>query len=271
MGGLHTARDMEVEQRMSTKARARTQELRRIEMAAAARAAQRRRRLVWVWGMVVVALVVSIVVAVVQAAGGGEDGGPPEVTGEIVTPRNGSDDGNVSIGDASAPVAVEVYYDYMCPACGAFESANVGELDRLLEEGVIRVDLRPISFRDEMSAGTRYSTRAANAFATVADAAPDQAWDFHNALYAEQPAEGTEGLSDDEIAGIALETGVPAAVVDGFTDRTYVNWVASVTQRAFDSGIQGTPTVTIDGQVFDGDVYSVGPLTEAIEAAAGER
>ena len=44
-----------------------------------------------------------------------------------------------------------------------------------------------------------------------------------------------------------------------------------MTQKAFDSGIQGTPTIKIDGEVFTGDVYSVGPLTQAIESAAGDK
>lgn len=76
------------------------------------------------------------------------------------------------MGKADAPVTVEIYFDYMCPACGAFEAANGDELDRLLEAGVVRVELRPLSFLDDQSNGTAYSTRAANAIATVADAAP---------------------------------------------------------------------------------------------------
>ena len=101
--------------------------------------------------------------------------------------------------------------------------------------------------------------------------APEQAWAFHGALYENQPKEGTTGLSDDEIAAIARDAGVPSDVVDRFADGTYESWTASVTQKAFDSGIQGTPTVVIDGQQFQGDVYTVGPLTEAIESAASSQ
>jgi len=44
-----------------------------------------------------------------------------------------------------------------------------------------------------------------------------------------------------------------------------------VTQKAFDSGVQGTPTVKIDGEVFEGNVYAVGPLTKAIKSAAADQ
>ena len=201
----------------------------------------------------------------------GDDGGTPAAGGPVVAPANIEPSGSFAVGQDDAPVTVEIYYDYMCPACGAFEAANTGELDRLVEEGTARIELRPISFLDEQSRGTRYSTRAANAFAPVVHGAPEQAWAFHGALYENQPKEGTTGLSDDEIAAIARDAGVPSDVVDRFADGTYESWTASVTQKAFDSGIQGTPTVVIDGQQFQGDVYTVGPLTEAIESAASSQ
>lgn len=253
---------------MSTQARARTQELRKAQREAAQRRARRRRVLTVVGGLVIIGLIAAIVVAVVKATGG--DDAPSAVTGDVVTPQNLAPTGAIPVGEPGAPVTVEIYFDYMCPACGMFEAANGAELDRLLEEGVARIELRPISFLDPQSNGTEYSTRAANALAAVVDAAPEQVWEFHGALYSNQPAEGTDGLSDDKIADIATEAGVPADVVDGFTDGTYRPWVALVTQQAFDSGVQGTPTVKIDGEVFEGDRYTTGPLTEAIESAAAQ-
>ena len=253
---------------MSTQARARTQELRKAQREAALRQARRRRTFTLVGGLVIVALLAGIVVAVLKATGGEE--APPAATGELVTPQNLSPSGAIPVGEPGAPVTVEIYFDYMCPACGAFEAANGAELDQLLEDGVARIELRPISFLDEQSNGTEYSTRAANAIAAVADAAPERVWAFHAALYAEQPAEGTDGLSDDQLAEIATEAGVPGDVVDGFRDGTFRSWVALVTQQAFDSGVQSTPTVKIDGVVFEGDRYTTGPLTEAIDSAAAE-
>lgn len=253
---------------MSTQARLRNRELRKAEQEVALRQAKRRRIATWAGVLVIIGLVVAIVVAVVSAVG--RDDGPPAVTGEVVVPAHVTS-GAVAVGDRDAPVTVVIYYDYMCPACGAFEAANGAALDRMLGEGLVRIELRPISFLDKQSEGTKYSTRAASAFATVADAAPELAWAFHVALYAAQPAEGTEGLSDEQIADIAVGAGVPAEVVARFTDGTYETWVASVTQQAFASGVEGTPTVKIDGVVFEGDLYSSGPLTDAIESAAGDR
>jgi protein-disulfide isomerase len=253
---------------MSKQSRIRTQELRKAQLEAAARRAKQRRILQVLGGVVILGLVAAIVVVVINASGG-DDRKVAEPTGEVVAPQNLTASGAVEVGDANAPATVDIYYDYMCPACGAFEAANGDELDRLVTEGVARLELHPISFLDELSEGTRYSTRAANAFATVVDGAPDLAWAFHGALYADQPEEGTEGLSDDDLAAIATDAGVPADVVDRFTDATFEPWVASVTAEAFDGGVERTPTIKINGEVFEGDPMTVGDLTEAIESAAG--
>ena len=60
-------------------------------------------------------------------------------------------------------------------------------------------------------------------------------------------------------------------MTDLFTELTYDPWVADVTEKAFDSGVEGTPTILIDGETFEGDPYTPGPLTEAVRAAADEQ
>lgn len=250
---------------MSTQARAKSQEMRRAREAAAQRQKKRQRLLTGLGILVIAALVAAIIFAVVRATGGDDSDG---AGGSVVAPAGATEDGGILLGSSDAPASVAIYYDYMCPACGAFEQANGEELDQLLEDGTVRIELRPISFLDETSQGTRYSTRAANAFATVADADPETAWAFHQALYANQPQEGTPGLSDDEIATIAEDAGVPADVVEQFSEMRHEGWVAEVTDQAFDSGISGTPTVLVDGETFEGDLYQPGELGAAIEAAA---
>lgn len=231
------------------------------------RAAPPYRRAQWVGAGLLVALALALVVTVVQSMGN-DTKAPTSANGAEVAPA--AVEYGVPVGDPHAPVSVALYFDYLCPACGAFEEANGKELTRLLEEGTIRVELRPLAFLDDLSAGTRYSTRAANAMATVADGAPDLVWALHEALYDAQPAEGGPGLTDEQIAGLAAEAGVPQDVVDRFGDATYEPWTATMTQRAFDDGVEGTPTIVIDGHVFEGDPYTAGSLTEAIEQAADD-
>ncbi|MCK2219160.1 DsbA family protein [Actinomadura sp. ATCC 31491] len=249
---------------MSTEARGRSRALRDARAAAERRRRKRIRLIAAGGGLIVVGLVAAIVIALVNAAGGRPS--PAAAPGRA--PAIATAGGALALGRAGAPVTVEVYLDYMCPYCGRFEAANGGEIARLVAAGTVRLELHPLAFLDQASGGTRYSTRAANAVATVADRAPDKVLPFTAALYAHQPAEGSQGLSDARIAALARESGVPAAVVDAFAGRSFEAWAAAATQRAFASGITGTPTVKIGGTPFKGDLYTTGPFTDAVTAAA---
>jgi protein-disulfide isomerase len=246
---------------------------RRLAQAAAERRRRVRRRLFAGAGVVILGLVVAIVVTAVRAADD-SDGGPAGTAasaGPVVVPAAGTAAGAIVTGKADAPVTVAVYLDYLCPYCGRFEKANAAELDRLIAAGTMRLELHPLAFLDRLSAGTRYSTRSANAVATVADAAPDRVLAFNRALYERQPAEGGPGLTDDEIAAIAAGVGVDAAVTGRFRQGTFEPWVTAGTAAAVDAGVSGTPTVRINGKAFTGDLYTAGALTRAVEAAAGRQ
>ena len=238
----------------------RTQTPRRSGPPSASPSAARYRVAWWTGVGLVVALVVAIAVVVVRA--GGDDPAPAARGSELVAPRGLDPDGWIAVGDG--PVTVTVYFDYLCPACAAFERANGDELERLLEAGDITVELRPIAFLDDLSAGSEYSTRSANALATVADAAPELVWSFHRALYGDQPAEGEEGHTDEQLAAIARDAGVPAEVAARFSDHRYSAWVLERTERAVADGVHATPTILVDGDVFEGDPYSRGPLTTVV-------
>jgi protein-disulfide isomerase len=203
------------------------------------------------------------------ARGGDEQASAASTPAATSAPAGATAAGALVVGDAAAPVRVEIFLDYMCPYCGRFERANGGELARLVTAGTARLEMYPLSFLDRMSRGSEYSTRTANAAATVADAAPDKLLAFTAALYEHQPEENTAGLTDDQIADLAQTAGVPADVAARFAARSFGPWVAASTEKVLASGINGTPTVRINGEVFRGDLYTVGALTDAITAQVG--
>jgi protein-disulfide isomerase len=241
------------------------------EAAAQRRRAKRNRLLVGGGLLVIVGLLVAIVISLVNAAAGtsGANRRAPAAPVGPVAPAGATAAGAITIGDPAAPVKLEIYLDYMCPYCGRFDRANAQELSRLVDHGIARVEMYPLSFLDKMSNGTRYSTRAANAVATVADRAPGKVLAFSQGLYAQQPHEGSAGLTDDQIADLARGAGVPQDVINRFVDRTFEPWIATFTDRAFASGIDSTPTVKINGDRFQGDLSTAGPLTDAINTAKG--
>ncbi|GAA1317080.1 thioredoxin domain-containing protein [Leucobacter albus] len=99
------------------------------------------------------------------------------------------------------PLDVTVYVDYMCPACGNFEAQNGVMLENYVGSGDANLAIYPINFLDSTSLGTKYSTRAANAFGCVVEQQPDFAFELHKRLLSPevQPQERTPGLDDKEL------------------------------------------------------------------------
>lgn len=226
---------------------------------------ERRKRLLIVGGLV--AAVAIIAVAVFSIIGQGrtadlENVARPagsDLSGGIVTGAGG-------VGAENAGTStVRIYSDFMCPFCGDFEAVNGEMLAEVAAAGEATVIYHPVAFLDRFSQGTNYSTRSAQAVAVVADAAPEQYVAFQQALFANQPAENTAGLSNDEIAQIALDVGVPQEVVDTLAAGRFTDWVAAATAQAVeDLERPATPTVLIDGVTWSGDWRSTETLRAAI-------
>jgi len=159
-------------------------------------------------------------------------------------------------------IHIQMYVDYFCPVCGDFEKANGDQLTTWLETGAANVEIFPMAILDRASQGTKYATRAANAAACVADASPDQYYDFHNILFENQPEENTAGLTDEQLIGLTKEAKVssPKVIANCIDDQKFKNWVADARARAQNGPIAnsnvdkvtGTPTVIVNGLKYTG-------------------
>ncbi|WP_062516166.1 DsbA family protein [Demequina gelatinilytica] len=153
---------------------------------------------------------------------------------------------------------VDVYLDFMCPICNVFEQTNAEELDAMREAGEIQVYYHPISILDRYSSGTDYSTRSAGAAGVVAHLAPEAYLDFTAAMFANQPEENSEGLSDAQIEQIAIDAGVPEEVAASLADDGMKKWATAATEQASVDGMRGTPTVRVSatGDFADGVILN---------------
>ncbi|GLJ79535.1 DsbA family protein [Microbacterium imperiale] len=192
--------------------------------------------------VVVVALIIGLVVWMNNSAT--DPGTPP--TGSGIEQETGA----IVVGDGSQ--TLDTYLDFMCPICGQFETTYGPEILDLVEDGTITLKIHPVSILDRFSQGTEFSTRSANAMYCVAEADPDAAVPFMQAMFEQQPAEQSPGLSDEQILQIASDVGV-TGIDSCVADRTYASYVAAMTKETpvqpGSSGI-GTPTLAINGEVI---------------------
>lgn len=167
--------------------------------------------------------------------------------------------------EAGQPVKVIAYIDFICPVCLRFENTYNEALTTLRNEGKITMEYRPLGFLDRQSS-TNYSSRAANAAACVADKAPDKYAEYVNVLFANQPAEGGAGLSDDKLKSLASDVG--ADITSCVDDKTFRPYVKYSTELASRTGITGTPTVFVDGKKWEGTTDLNADIQAAIDAKA---
>ena len=167
--------------------------------------------------------------------------------------------------EAGKPVKVVLYIDFICPVCKDFEAKYNETLTKLRNDGKITVEYRPLGFLDSRST-TNYSSRAANAAACVVNESPEKYSDFVDLLFAKQPAEGSAGLSDNELKKMATDVGAKSidTCVD---DKTYRPWVKHTTQEASVIGVTGTPTVFVDGKQYGTGDSAKTPFDQYLQAA----
>jgi len=178
-----------------------------------------------------------------------------------VPPGATADRSGIVVG--SGPVTVEIYLDYLCPACRNFEEQSGATIARYLTEERITVVYHPVAILDRYSTN-RYSSRSAAGAGCAAEAG--RLTEYTEALYADQPAEGGPGHSDERLVEIAVGAGLPG---DDFgqclRENRYGDWVRYVTEEMARRGVRGTPTVFVNGQMLGNP--SNDELVAAIDAA----
>jgi protein-disulfide isomerase len=170
---------------------------------------------------------------------------------------------------ASGAPVVDLYEDFQCPACAAFEAALGTTITDAAQQGKIRLVYHVKNFLDD-NLKNDSSTRAANAAFCASDAGKFQ--EFHNLVYANQPANEGDGFTDEQLKGFAESAGVSGAAMTTwqacYDADKYVDYVNSVESTSFEDGVRGTPTVRIDGQ--DVELKSIATpelLNQAIQNA----
>lgn len=229
---------------------------RRLAEAAERRRAAGERRVRLASGVTGIALV-----AIIGAGIGIQAARIPAPTGPV--PAGVSLADGVTVGQASAPVTLDLYEDPQCPVCAQFETQVGPQITKWVAAGTVKVHYHVISFLDS-SSSTKYSSRAANALYAAAGVSPTVFAGYHQILYAQQPAEGSAGLTEDKLVQLAQQAGA-GSVEQQIRSGTYADYVARATDQSSKDGVTGTPTVKVNGQAVREPTLDA--VTAAVSAA----
>jgi protein-disulfide isomerase len=176
-------------------------------------------------------------------------------------------------------ISIRIYLDYQCEICAKFEKANEKQLAAWARSGAATLEVHPLAIFDRNSVGGKYSTRSANAAACVANFSPNNFFRFNSLLFANQPAEQTEGLSDAKLISLATKAKVrhPASIANCINNQSFKTWVNAATARAATGPIPGskvskvtqTPTVLVNGVKYSGAFDKANEFALFVNTAAG--
>ena len=251
----------------------------------------RRRRLILQIGVVVVVIgivavtTIGIIASQRSATGSSADGPANMISDSIVigtglvaqrTVANGTSQSPSPQPAASGENRLVIYVDQQCPGCRNFEATNASNIEKWVSAGTFTLEIHPLSFLDRSSLN-KYSSRAANAAACVANYAPDKYFEFNTAMFANQPDEGTAGPTNKEIASLVDQvTGTNADITSCITGGTYSNWVTAATARGmtqtglnyWGQTVTGTPTAYYNGTLVDSNAMTDATVLEKLVAAS---
>ena len=225
---------------------------------------EKRNKLILQLSVVTVLLgTVGVVVAFIFGSQG-SDIARPDVDEK---PANMEYDNGIRLGEGLLPIAageqenvpnIQIWVDYQCPVCQAFDVPNNQQIRSWVDTGVATVEYHPISFLDRSSVDN-YSSRAANLAACTANYSPESYFEVNSILMERQPGEGSGNLDNNDLLGIAEEAGVN--VDEEFTacveSKAFADWIQETTNSVLttprpDSGVQitGTPSVIVNGEEY---------------------
>jgi protein-disulfide isomerase/uncharacterized membrane protein YphA (DoxX/SURF4 family) len=239
---------------------------RKYEAAVALKQASARSRTTWVTASL------GAIVVLITLIGIGVQAGRATVS-DSITATNATADHGVVFGKKAA-ATVDLYFDFQCPHCLEFEQSTGSTLESLVRSNHAQLRYHPLAFLDASSNGNRYSSRAANAAICASDVSVDAFVKYFNILFGKvgnkqvQPEEGSSGRSDADFVKYAKLAGISGNDLTTFSScvssEEHKGLVQAITDNASKGGVNGTPTVKVNGKDVDADKAAV---VKAIAAA----
>lgn len=222
-----------------------------------------------------VVLILAIVAVVVAVVIGSTSTQQAATSGGSAVPQGAAGMGAGIVANSGAKLVsgaptLDVYEDFQCPYCGAFEKAMGSTVRQMGASGQVRLVYHILTFLDA-NLGNDSSTRAANAATCAADQKVFAA--YHAAVFAGQPEREGAGYTDAQLRSFAQQAGLSgdrlAAWQSCYDARRHNQYVVSVQEQSGRDGVTGTPTLKLDGTTLDVSTLTPASLAEAVKAHAG--
>lgn len=186
-----------------------------------------------------------VVVIVLIWAGLGSDTVPEGYSGpDPSIPRGYTEDGRPYLGDPDAPLTLLMYEDFACSNCQKFfSSVEPFLVEEYIETGKVKLVIYTLAYIDRLQ-----SLPSAEAAACAAE--QDKFWEYRHLLYANQ---GRLPFTRNNLITLAKATKLDiGAFSDCYDQGTHRADIIDKTISAQQFGVEGTPTLEINGKRYPG-------------------
>ena len=219
---------------------------------------------------VVVVLVIAAVVTAVILGSSNKDAAT--TAGGSALPKGAAAMGAGVVVNPGAPANVptlDLYEDFQCPVCAEFERIFGLQIADMVKANQVKLVVHPLSFLDD-NLRNDSSNRAANAAACAADAG--KFLQYHTAVFQGQPAKEGTGYTDAQLQQqFAASAGITGAALTTFDQcysaKAHNQWVESVQTQSEKDGVNGTPTVKLNGKAVNLAGLTQAGLAAQVKAA----
>ena len=210
----------------------------------------------------VIALLVLGVLAVPLLSGSPTPGAAqagPVAQARLEVPRRDPAD-PLALGRVDAPVVLAEWGDFQCPFCRLYATTTEPELiRRYVDAGLVRIEWHDFAYLGPESVLEARAARAAGA--------QGRFWDFHAALYRDQPPENRGDVTPDTLAATAARLGLD---VERFrrdlADPGIAAAVSADQELGARLGVGGVPSFVVGDQLIFG-AQPLPTFTTALDAA----
>jgi len=176
-----------------------------------------------------------------------------------ITPRDLPNANGLNLGDPNAPVVVEAFEDFQCPACLNFtQTVEPQIIANYVETGQVLFIYRHYPFIGQESFAASNASMCANE--------QDRFWDYHDILFANQTGENIGAFSNRRLQAFAETLSLDMDAFNScFNANRYDDQIKDDQAKGVAGQVTGTPTIFVNGQILPGFAYPT--IQAAIETA----
>jgi protein-disulfide isomerase len=209
---------------------------------------------IWIIGVAVTIVLVVVAAVALQSRPAAISVAAPDLPAEWLV--------GTTMGNPDAPVTIQAWEDFVCPACRQWTSTIEPTLiNDYIKTGKVKLEFHqfPLSIHapgSDMAAQASLCASDQNAF-----------WAYHNRLFPAQD-QGQAGFTIDALVRYADELGLDSrALMECMSSQKYREAVTTSGNEAISLGLNATPSIIVGGVHMNNPFDYQGEVKTAIENA----